>query len=395
MLKIDACQRKDWTNILNELKSIMLMLLYSLHDVTTLVFSDRTKTVLMEDISLIFRYQYPWKKHKLNSPLIDTNDPTVFDQALIHSKSEKKEREYILSKRQHSPSIGNEMEFSPNSPTQISIQYENRYRMYSVEKLKDGSKKFLDSIFQSRYTNILCTHKWPQSFFKPFILSKYMENITTLLMDGNYEVLDGMGSIRLKNVTELDVTNMEPCTIEIIAGVFSNLRSLILNENRMGPLSAKLISESFKHLTKLDLSGNAIGDEGAHHLANSVHLQHLVKLYLINNDIGAQGAICIATSPNLTQLQVLNLCRNSIGPKGIGALASSNNMKNLTELGLSYCSIGHEGAMYICSSISFTNLTSLYLIGNSLTETDISLILQKLKKLKQASLFAKPSLDRK
>ena len=322
----------------------MITLLYSLNNISPVVFSDRTRSILMEDIKIIFRYN------------LATNHP------------------HLLPVTCHSE--------------EMISQYENAYNQYAVESLVEQRDLYV-ALFESRYTNcVKITTVWSFMNFKGFFsLAKLTTNISKLMMESGDFICRGMEFYdRFQNITELDLTNTKigDKSMEILAETFSNLRTLLLNENRIGYSCAECVSTSknFANLTILDLSGNSIGNKGVEFISSSPYLKNLVKLYLINNNIGKEGGKSIAKSTTLMRLQVLNLSINDIGNDGLKEILSSDLVKNLNELGLNLCNIGYEGACLISNCDRLTNLTSLSLIGNTITDDGKNLICTHLARCK-------------
>jgi uncharacterized protein (TIGR02996 family) len=107
------------------------------------------------------------------------------------------------------------------------------------------------------------------------------------------------------------------------AALFSELRSLSLGENNLGPAAAIEIANppaATIQLRVLDLRDNRIGDRGAAALAKSPHLANLIHLDLAGSRIGDTGAKALADSPHLGGLLDLNLYGNAIGDRGAARL---------------------------------------------------------------------------
>ncbi len=102
----------------------------------------------------------------------------------------------------------------------------------------------------------------------------------------------------------------------------ARIRTLILEEKRLGPEDAAALADSpyVAGLEHLHLSQNRLGDEGAAALARSPYLKNLVSLNLGYNDIGSAGVKALAQSTHLPSLTGLGLAGNEFGDEGARAL---------------------------------------------------------------------------
>jgi uncharacterized protein (TIGR02996 family) len=135
--------------------------------------------------------------------------------------------------------------------------------------------------------------------------------------------------------------------------------------------AALAVSAYLTQLTELDLSGNAVGDAGLRHLANSPALQKLKNLDLGNNgigEIGDAGIEALAGSDRLQQLTVLALGQNPLGIPGARALAGWPGLARLEVLNLQQCWIRDVGLEALLTSGLGSCLRELDLRHNDLRD---------------------------
>lgn len=116
----------------------------------------------------------------------------------------------------------------------------------------------------------------------------------------------------------------------------SDIRTLIITHNRLGPEGVRILVESplLNRIEYLHLGSNGLGDEGVRHICQAEMFRNVHTLNLECNGITAEGAKALATSPVFTRVTSLNLVDNRIGDAGALALASSENLSTLTYLHL-------------------------------------------------------------
>jgi len=109
----------------------------------------------------------------------------------------------------------------------------------------------------------------------------------------------------------------------------------------------EFLKENTIPTAELDMRRNAIGNEGARMISESLKINTtLTSLSLWWNDIGAEEARMINESLKInTALTFLNLWYNKIGDEGAMMISESlMNNTTLTELSLFRNNIGDEGA---------------------------------------------------
>jgi Ran GTPase-activating protein (RanGAP) involved in mRNA processing and transport len=155
---------------------------------------------------------------------------------------------------------------------------------------------------------------------------------------------------------------------------FSSLRHLGLE--RSGGHYLPLLAESrvLEKLRSLDLYQCGINASSVGELSRS-HFR-LRSLLLNNNTIGPQGARVIASSAAYQQLDVLGLYNNKLGPDGCEALASSPQLKKLGSLDLRKNSIG-QGIEAFAAQEALPALHTLMLVGNKLDAKGLAALCQR------------------
>lgn len=145
-----------------------------------------------------------------------------------------------------------------------------------------------------------------------------------------------------------------------------SLTSLDLRDNKFGAEDAKLLGRALrsnKVLTTLDLRGNKIGRTGASHLAEALKVNNsLTSLNLCGNNLGEGGSVSLAEA--LTS----NYCMRMLDLSGTAASRA-------------------DTAAWLRTLQLNTSLTSLELRFNRLTEEDVDLLEQLLKKNKEPVLL--------
>jgi len=135
----------------------------------------------------------------------------------------------------------------------------------------------------------------------------------------------------------------------------SQLTSLDLGLNRIGPTGAQAIAFSLHQLTDLDLFKNGIECEGAQAIAC---LSRLTRLDVDSNKIGPKGAQAIACLSRLTNLDIR---KNNIGDEGARAIAL---MPSLKHLDIQFNDLDADGLIVLMESLE--KLDTIYLGWDSL-----------------------------
>jgi len=250
----------------------------------------------------------------------------------------------------------------------------------------------------------------------------------------------------LKNLERLDASRKQQVTDQegqalvwaVASHTTNSLQELILACTDVGDLTCKAIGQllrCYSSLTMVDLHDNAITDEGAIVLANSLRFNRsLVGLRISENRLGVESAKAFASSlklnSTLTTLSldtgalpiqqikglsgrisnelnlsavgigrlgsvvlselvqeyqesvgVLKLDRNNIGPDGgewIGKMLRDNNV--MQELHLRFCGLKMAGIKAITEALkSNTCLEKLYLLANNLGSEGATSVAEMLK----------------
>jgi Ran GTPase-activating protein (RanGAP) involved in mRNA processing and transport len=102
---------------------------------------------------------------------------------------------------------------------------------------------------------------------------------------------------------------------------WTELRSLDLSGNRIGPKSGPLLAETalLKGLMVLELDNNGLADKTAQAIAESPYLTGLVVVNLRRANITDGGAVALLNSPNMANVVLLNLSDNLLTPSMIKA----------------------------------------------------------------------------
>jgi hypothetical protein len=130
-------------------------------------------------------------------------------------------------------------------------------------------------------------------------------------------------------------------------------------------------------LLSLDLEDCNIGPVEAVPLANMLGPNCELRTLLLNrNKIGPEGAMLLANQLHCTRLENLGLSSNRIGPSGAAALAEKLPQNTtLTWLSLAFNGLGPEGAAHIAPVFGLNmTLTAVHLMGNSMGTAGIDVL---------------------
>lgn len=135
-------------------------------------------------------------------------------------------------------------------------------------------------------------------------------------------------------------------------------------------------------LLSLDLEDCNIGPVEAVPLANMLGPNCELRTLLLNrNKIGPEGAMLLANQLHCTRLENLGLSSNRIGPSGAAALAEKLPQNTtLTWLSLAFNGLGPEGAAHIAPVFGLNmTLTAVHLMGNSMGTAGIDVLREVLE----------------
>ena len=141
-----------------------------------------------------------------------------------------------------------------------------------------------------------------------------------------------------------------------------NLKSieyLDLGENRLGTEGAKALAQSpnMKTLKFLRLNNNDIKDAGVSEMAKSKYFTSLENLFLENeNWIHSEGAKSLAVSTAFPLLRILVLTLNAIGDEGAFHLAGENNLNSLEHSTSLEIKLAQEAKMHLETLLIFSTL---------------------------------------
>lgn len=125
----------------------------------------------------------------------------------------------------------------------------------------------------------------------------------------------------------------------------------------------------------LDISNNAVGEQGAKHLANYLHtLSNLESFAISQNELGSIGVMLIMKSlSRLSSLRCLSLCEEKLNATGAGYLGEGlSSMGHLEELNLFACSMGVDGVKSLslglrkCCSLRVLKLSFAHILDNGM-----------------------------
>ena len=138
--------------------------------------------------------------------------------------------------------------------------------------------------------------------------------------------------------------------VELLASsdALSNLTSLSLRNNRIGPEGVRRLAEApwLPGLCDLNLSVCDIGAAGMEALADNAFFSGLRQLDLSNNGLTAAAMQALAEADSLGSLWRLNLSSNEIDAAGAGALAVNRRLEELDDLDLSRNPLGLGGVPF-------------------------------------------------
>lgn len=128
----------------------------------------------------------------------------------------------------------------------------------------------------------------------------------------------------------------------------TNLRSLIIDNNKIGAVGAQALAEGLivnTTLKLLDISNNNIGDEGAIALAKALeNKEEFTTLTITNNNIGVEGGKALANAlRGKNKFQDLDITNNNIGNEGVKALTEVLDETGIQYLRLARNNINSEG----------------------------------------------------
>jgi Ran GTPase-activating protein (RanGAP) involved in mRNA processing and transport len=138
-----------------------------------------------------------------------------------------------------------------------------------------------------------------------------------------------------------------------------------LGENGLGTEGAKALAQSpnMKTLKFLRLNNNHIKDAGISEMAKSKYFTSLENLFLENeNWIHSEGAKSLAVSTAFPSLRILVLTLNAIGDEGAFHLAGENNLNTLEQLNVAGNKISPRGEDALRNSPYLQHLKNLELV---------------------------------
>lgn len=139
-------------------------------------------------------------------------------------------------------------------------------------------------------------------------------------------------------------------------------------------LAEVLTKLSQYRIEELDLMHNALGDEGAKVVAQSIN-KYMKKIHLCHNDIGDLGAIALAEALGKHKKVEIDLSHNQIGDQGAKALTEATaKLSSRKTLDLSHNLISRDGAQHIVNRLQQNRgaIRDVFLQNNSSDITEVA-----------------------
>ena len=146
----------------------------------------------------------------------------------------------------------------------------------------------------------------------------------------------------------------------------------------MGGKSIRALAQDLPYVAStlqfLDISNNALGEQGAKYLSESLcKLQHLESFAISQNELGSRGVSMIMKSiSSLSSLRCLSLCEEKLDTLGASNLGRGlSSMTNLEELNLFACSMGVDGikalslGMKRCQTLKILKLSFAHILDGT------------------------------
>jgi uncharacterized protein (TIGR02996 family) len=163
----------------------------------------------------------------------------------------------------------------------------------------------------------------------------------------------------------LRAAGLEPL---LASGAAATVADLDLSDNNLGAAGAAVLAAGgLPALRALHLLRAWPQEAGVEALAGAKFFSELRSLSLGGNNLGPATAFALADAPT-ANLRVLDLRENPIGDRGAAALAAAPGLANLLQLDLAEARIGDAGAAALAASEHLGRLLYLNLFGNAISE---------------------------
>jgi Ran GTPase-activating protein (RanGAP) involved in mRNA processing and transport len=266
----------------------------------------------------------------------------------------------------------------------VSKEVKDKNELVALDAIVGKSSSFLVNPFAFLVSKVtLDPHKEAyKEYIKKYVVKDFNRDDFIAYYDQKtkvfalqYPLLGNDCSNNLRGITNGDVAWIIDA---VKSGKASNVTSLDLGYNEIGPEKAKAIADNMPQIISLDLSGNHIGDKEVKDIA--AKMPQIINLDLGGNHIGPEGATAIAA--NMPQVITLDLSHNRIGPEGATAIAA--NMPHVKNLNLDGNKIGDEGATEIAAKM--TKVTTLNLSLNNIGPKGAAAIAATMTNVKNLNL---------
>lgn len=150
----------------------------------------------------------------------------------------------------------------------------------------------------------------------------------------------------------------------------TNLHSLVLWDNRIGPKGSAAIAAALRQMTSLttiELANNNVGNPGAKVLASALEGSQVQTIGLNRNGIRNKGAKALAEALGASRVEMLRLSHNQIGDSGMKALSAAlSKSRALRTLEIAHNQVGDSGIRELAAAIGTSGLSKLVVSGNAI-----------------------------
>lgn len=277
------------------------------------------------------------------------------------------------------------MKHGPQS-TLEPIQLSKKARREENEENEENIKELMDKVYRGEFKD-----------FKSYVnhvkfngkLDLEAQNIDD---DKALRIAEVLPFTNLKSL-DLSLNQIGPAGAEAIARSLkgnTSLTSLNLSSNKLGVASATLVhSLKGTKVAKLDLGDNEIGDDGAEAIGKALPGTNVTKIFLPSNGISAAGAKALGEALRETQVILLHLWNNIIGDDGAKYLGEALRGTRVISLDLSENDISAVGAKFLGDVLSDTSVQRLNLEENKIDSAGAKAFIEDLRRTNVFSLYLK------